>query len=591
MSNPAPTDFRQHLELETPEHVMLDLEIAGIGSRVLAALMDWLIVGTLVTVCFVAFAWVASSARWVLAAGIALSFGITYGYFTLFEAFRGGQTPGKRQLDIRVIRDTGHGVTLAEAAVRNLLLPIDLIGMVGVVLIAVTPRARRLGDMVAGTVVVRDRPVQVASVIEVADTTTPPRTEAVTGTPVLADADAHLLRAFLDRAPDLPDAARDRLAGELATRFHEVLSTSRGGDAITRLRRLHDDEQARRQGRFGSRGAARHAGAAPAVAERLVARQSARWETFQVMADRVTRGGLASLTPAELPEFAERYREVAADLARARTYKADPMVLLRLERMVAAGHNALYRVDRRTWRRIATFLALEAPAAVVANRRVVLLAFISFLLPAIAGFALLRERPQLAPELIPDTMLERIEAGPARTEAGLGYYVAETTERPVVAISIITNNLRVAMTAFASGILFGVGSLAALAFNGLSLGAISGAFANAGMLGYLWTFVVGHGVLELFAIWVAGAAGFLLGGALFRPGEYSRSDAMVLAGRTALRLVAASGVLLLVAGLIEGFISASNWPLAARAAVSVASALLLVAYLGVGARWTMHDAR
>ncbi len=117
------------------------------------------------------------------------------------------------------------------------------------------------------------------------------------------------------------------------------------------------------------------------------------------------------------------------------------------------------------------------------------------------------------------------------------------------------------------------------------LGAFSGLFANVGMLGYLWTFVIGHGVLELFAIWVAGAAGFLLGGALFRPGDYSRGDAMVLAGRAAIRLVAASAIVLLVAGLIEGFISASNWPLAARAAVSAASAVLLVLYLAMGARW------
>lgn len=590
MPDPAPTDFRQHLELETPEHVMLDLEIAGVGSRVLAAILDWLIVGVLVVVATVAFAWVAPSARWVFAVGIALTFGIIYGYFTLFEGLRGGQTPGKRRLDIRVIRDTGHGVTLAESAARNLLIPIDLIGLIGVILIAVTPKGRRLGDMVAGTVVVRDRPVHAAVPI----TTVPalePHTETASGTPVLSDPDFQLLRSFLDRAPDLPEAARDRLAGDLGTRFHDVFPAERGGDTLGRLRALHADEQARRQGRFGSGGAARGSGAAPAVAERLVARQSARWQAFQMMADRVARGGLESLEPTELPEFAERYREVAADLARARTYKADPVVLLRLERMVAAGHNALYRVERHTWRRIATFLALEAPAAVVANRRIVLLAFITFLLPAIAGFALLRERPELAPELIPDTILERIEAGPTRTEAGLGYLVADASDRPVVAVSIITNNLRVAMTAFASGILFGVGSLVALAFNGLSLGSISGAFANAGMLGYLWTFVVGHGVLELFAIWVAGAAGFLLGGALIRPGEYSRSDAMVIAGRTAMRLVAASAVMLLVAGLIEGFISASNSSLTARASVSVASLALLVGYLGMGARWTIKDER
>jgi uncharacterized membrane protein SpoIIM required for sporulation/uncharacterized RDD family membrane protein YckC len=586
MSDPARRDFRQHLELETPEHVALDLEIAGAGSRVLAAVIDWLIVGTLALMAILGFAWVAPSARWVLAVGIALVFGIVYGYFTLFEGLRGGQTPGKRQLDIRVIRDTGHGVTLAESAVRNILLPLDLTGFLGVILIAVTPKGRRLGDMVAGTVVVRDRPLREAANSRLAGGAGDESLQAL-GTPVLTDADYRLLREFLQRAPDLPAAVGDRFAGELVARFGAASGNQLGGgNALAALQALHAEEAARRQGRFGSRGSGQATGSAPAVAERLVARQSRRWDEFQRIADRVARGGLDALRASELSDFAARYREVAADLARARTYKADPVVLLRLERMVASGHNALYRVERRTWRRLGTFLALEAPAAVVSQHRAVILAFVIFILPALVGFTLIREHPELAPQLLPDAMLERAEAGAARTEAGQGYFVAEVADRPVVAVSIITNNLKVAMMAFGSGILFGVGSLVVLAFNGLLLGAFSGAFANLGMLGYLWTFVLGHGVLELFAIWVAGAAGFLLGGALFRPGEYSRSDALVLAGRVAVRLVAAAAVLLLVAGLIEGFISATNWPLAARASVSVGSAMLLVAYLGMGARWS-----
>lgn len=585
MSDPATRDFRQHLELETPEHVALDLEIAGAGSRVLAAVIDWLVVGTLAVMAMLGFAWVAPSARWVLAVGIALVFGIVYGYFTLFEGLRGGQTPGKRQLDIRVIRDTGHGVTLAESAVRNILLPLDLTGFLGVILIAVTPKGRRLGDMVAGTVVVRDRPLRDAANSSLAGEVGHEASSQALGTPVLADADYRLLREFLQRAPDLPSAVRDRFGGELVARFGAASGAQLGGgDALAALHTLQADEAARRQGRFGARATGPSTGSAPAVAERLVARQSRRWDAFQHLADRVARGGLDALQASELSEFAARYREVAADLARARTYKADRVVLLRLERMVASGHNALYRVERRTWRRLGTFLALDAPAAVVTHRRAVTLAFVVFMVPALIGFALIRENPELAPQLLPDAMLERAEAGAARTEAGQGYFVADVSDRPIVAVSIITNNLKVAMLAFGSGILFGIGSLVVLAFNGLLLGAFSGAFANLGMLGYLWTFVIGHGVLELFAIWVAGAAGFLLGGALFRPGEYSRSDAMVLAGRVAVRLVAAAAVLLLVAGLIEGFISATNWPLAARASVSVASALLLVAYLGMGAR-------
>jgi uncharacterized membrane protein SpoIIM required for sporulation len=89
-------------------------------------------------------------------------------------------------------------------------------------------------------------------------------------------------------------------------------------------------------------------------------------------------------------------------------------------------------------------------------------------------------------------------------------------------------------------------------------------------------------VLELFAIWVAGAAGFLLGRALIAPGELTRRDALVLAGRQAMRLIGAVIVLLAVAGTIEGFVSSSDWPLPLRLGVSGASVLFLLLYLSNG---------
>ncbi|HXW97486.1 MAG TPA: stage II sporulation protein M, partial [Gemmatimonadales bacterium] len=318
------------------------------------------------------------------------------------------------------------------------------------------------------------------------------------------------------------------------------------------------------------------------VAERLVARKAARWSEFQALAERATKSGLDSFQASELPDFAARYREVAADLARARTYRASPAVLARLERLVAAGHNALYRDEAHTGRQVWRFLARECPAGIIQARRTVLLAFLTFSFPAIAGYLLLKERPALAQQVIPASMLDRAEAGTQRQQSGKGYYEAEAESRPLMASSIMTNNIRVALSCFASGIFLGIGSLVLLGYNGLALGTISGHFGNVGLLGYLWTFVIGHGVLELFAIWVAGAAGFLLGKAIIAPGELSRGEALVLTGRLAIRMIGAVIVLLVIAGLIEGFVSASTVPLGYRLAVSGASLFFLIAYLTNG---------
>jgi len=129
-----------------------------------------------------------------------------------------------------------------------------------------------------------------------------------------------------------------------------------------------------------------------------------------------------------------------------------------------------------------------------------------------------------------------------------------------------------------------VGSLILLAFNGLAIGAFAGHFANAGLLSYLLTFILGHGALELFAIWVAGAAGFLLGRSVVAPGRLSRADALVISGRLAVRMVGATALLLVVAGIIEGFVSAGGYGVPARLAASAASLTLLAAYLANGVR-------
>jgi hypothetical protein len=91
-------------------------------------------------------------------------------------------------------------------------------------------------------------------------------------------------------------------------------------------------------------------------------------DAFQALAEQATSAGLDSFAPEELPGFAARYREIAADLARARTYRADPATLARLERLVAAGHNVLYRDEQQTWRRVWTAVSRKFPAAVVEAR-------------------------------------------------------------------------------------------------------------------------------------------------------------------------------------------------------------------------------
>jgi uncharacterized membrane protein SpoIIM required for sporulation/uncharacterized RDD family membrane protein YckC len=572
-------DFRRHLTVETPEHVTVEYEIAGLGSRIIAAVLDQLvIIGWALAVSVLAALTTRQGGPLMMLVWFVLWAVGAFGYFVLFEAFRQGQTPGKRATGIRVVRETGHPVSFGAALARNLLRAADFLPagyVIGFAMVMLHPRSRRLGDLVAGTIVVRDRPEPAARAVE-----GPAPGEAVAAAPgarpALGDDEFRLLEAWVERRSTITPEVSARVAAGLVARFAGRFPDRPADDAAF-LTELHRGETARRAAAPGRAGGS--------VAARFTARHRDRWSAFEALAARAARSGLDSLAAAELPDFAARYREVAADLARARTYGADPATVARLERCVAAGHNLLYRDERRTGRRIVEVVLRECPAAIIRARGAVLLALACLFGPAAGGWMLIRERPALAYEVLPDVMIERAAAGHARRAAGHGYYEAPVTTQPLMAAEIITNNTHVAFLCFAGGIFLGVGSLALLAFNGLELGATAAHFANQGLLAYLLAFIVGHGVLELFAIAVAGAAGFLLGRAVIAPGDLPRGEAVVVAARTALRLVGAVTVLLVVAGMIEGLASASAGGMGYRLGISGASVVFLLLYLLNGWRF------
>jgi uncharacterized membrane protein SpoIIM required for sporulation len=307
------------------------------------------------------------------------------------------------------------------------------------------------------------------------------------------------------------------------------------------------------------------------------------WQAFRTRALAIERSGLGNCSGAEVIAFATAYREIAADLARARTYGADGRLLDWLGRAVTAGHNVLYGARRRTVPPLDGLVFDVLPGSVWAARRYVLLAFLLFAAPAVGGYTLLRARPALAPDVLPVTILERADARVEAGQGGPGYAETPSPYLPLVATSIIANNVQVAFGAFAMGVTAGVGTVFILVFNGLFFGSILGYFSARGIAPWLLTFVAGHGVLELTAIFIAGGAGLVLARAIVAPGDLARADALALRGRLALRMVGAATGLLLLAGAIEGLLSASDATPVYKVGVSLLSAVLL-GLLAVSAR-------
>src|SRR5882672_10257316 len=271
MTVPTPTrpDFRQHLLVETPEHVTIDYEIAGLGSRALAAMADHLLLSLWTLAVMLGTSYLGLLSRsFATLVYVVVIFLSLWGYFALLEGLRRGQTPGKRWLGIRVVMDTGHPVTLPAALLRNLLRVADFAPFgyfLGGVFVGFHPRGKRLGDLVAGTVVVRDRPHEARP----AATARPVEYLAV-GAPRLADAEFRLLAGFRARAAEMSLGPRQRLSAALFERFGARFPEL-GGTADEILEQIFDDETARRAG------ARTGLAAGLDSAARLVERQRPRW--------------------------------------------------------------------------------------------------------------------------------------------------------------------------------------------------------------------------------------------------------------------------------------------------------------------------
>jgi uncharacterized membrane protein SpoIIM required for sporulation/uncharacterized RDD family membrane protein YckC len=580
-------------------------ELAGIGSRMAAALADLVLLWLGLFVLSFLYSWVVGGGEsttlrgWAGAILVLLLFVVAWGYFTLFEAFNGGRTPGKQSLGIRVVMDTGRPVTPAAAIVRNIVRLLDcyfpvLPFLPALVTMFIQPSNKRLGDLAAGTIVVRDRPTTwtlgaatgAAKGAELAGEAEP----VDSGPPDLTEEEFRLLDRFLGRLHELAPDVRNRMAFDLARRF-ETRIPRRTSDVEGYLVEVFAAEQLKRRGRFAIRAQPGVAGRTAVTGERFVARKRAAWEAFWNVALRMERAGVGALAADEIPGFAAQYREIAADLARARTYQVDPRVIEYLERVVSAGHNALYRTRGRKRPPLLRYILRDYPAAVVQSTPYVLVAFLLFALPAAAGYVMIRERPALAEEVVPPVMVNRAEEAAERQAQGRSYAQEGAATRPRVAAMIITNNIQVSFGVFVGGLTGGLLTAWLLLTNGLMLGFALGLFQNHGALSYLTTFVAGHGVLELTAIFISAGAGFRLAHGVIAPGDRTRRDALVLEGRIAARMIGAVITLLAVAGTIEGLLSASAAAPIWKYGVSAATAVLLALYLLNGWRFLRYSGR
>jgi uncharacterized membrane protein SpoIIM required for sporulation len=287
------------------------------------------------------------------------------------------------------------------------------------------------------------------------------------------------------------------------------------------------------------------------ISTRWLEKRKPNWSRLEDLLARSKGRGVSALDHKDLQELGLLYRQTASDLAIAREDITSSQLAAYLNSLLGRAHNLIYMGNKPKVAGIVRFYSETYPRIFRELWPQTLLAFAIFAVTGLAAFILTMRDPTFAHRLLGTHMMETIEKREMWTHSIV-------TIKPLAASSIMTNNLSVAFATFASGITAGVGTVWMMVLNGLLIGVIGAATLQAGMAGQLWTFVVPHGVLELPAIFIAGGAGFEIARGMLFPGLLPRRESLARAGGRAAQLLLGTIPMLIVAGVIEGFLSPSE---------------------------------
>jgi uncharacterized membrane protein SpoIIM required for sporulation len=318
--------------------------------------------------------------------------------------------------------------------------------------------------------------------------------------------------------------------------------------------------------------------------ESFIRERQSQWIRLARLLDEAEAAPDRELGAARLLSLLRLYRQACSDLNEARSYTANPELLGRLNDLTARGYRFVYRRPRggRALSAVRRGLDTDVPRAFRRRRGEVLAAAGAFTLGTLVGLlAVLADRHN-AERLIPPAFftekpsdrVERIEKDEER--------IQNVEEALHFGVSLYRHNIEVSFLAFALGAMTIVGGLWLLFCNGVTLGALAAMYALDGVTGFFFAWVGPHGGLEIPAIVFGGAAGLVAGRALLLPGDRSRGAALREAFPDAWRMMAATALILVVAGLVEGSFSqfsSKSFPTGLKIGVAALLFVSLVAYL------------
>lgn len=322
--------------------------------------------------------------------------------------------------------------------------------------------------------------------------------------------------------------------------------------------------------------------------KRWIARREPSWKALEQLLTQAEQKGLRSLKAAEVKQLTSLYRSVSADLARAQTREIGQQLTQELQQLTLRAYSQVYQKPRhQNWQAALDFYLRGLPQLMRETWVYIALSTGIFLVGSLIGWWLAWGDPNFMGLMLPESLISKV-----RDDGELWMGSVLSGDDPTDAAGLMINNISVAFRATAGGMLLGLGTVFILFLNGLLIGAVATLVGQNNLAYPFWAFVFPHGSLELPAIFIAGAAGLLIGRALLFPAPYKRMDALKHYGLQAAQLTFAVIPMLIIAGVIEAFFSPSTWiPAPLKYFVGTILFLLLLGYIAFNPKTSSGSAQ
>jgi uncharacterized membrane protein SpoIIM required for sporulation len=306
--------------------------------------------------------------------------------------------------------------------------------------------------------------------------------------------------------------------------------------------------------------------------EQFIKMNSDTWKELEELSTIINKKGVKNLPSSNVKKFLHTFRQSSHHLAYARTHYPKSSSVSYLNSLISRCHSHVYAVKKASPSSLLRYIAYDFPMLLKEYRWFILSSFACFAIGFIVSIILTRMNVANASMFLPQNLIDAAKGGPSGSTQW---------NYPLMSSYIMVNNISVSLKAFVMGITLGLGTIYLLFFNGALLGALTALIYNYGNPINYWSLILPHGIIELTAIFISGAAGLIIAKSILLPGEYSRKHALIKASKKSISLIVGVIFMLIIAGIIEGFFTPLNISAVSKLIFAAISGIILILYFSI----------